>query len=93
MASNRNLSRISGSSLCFRALPTKTNVESGTSQSKSGTSVNFSNSGQRQRLPSGERVFLRQLALLQVQGYLAHNSPPPPLGPYSRPIPRALWWS
>ena len=35
-------------SLCFstaRALPTETNVESGTSQSKSGTSVNSSNSG------------------------------------------------
>ena len=32
--------------LCFsRALPTKTKVESGTSQSKSGTSVNLSNSG------------------------------------------------
>jgi len=28
-----------------RALPTETNVESGTSQSKSGTSVNLSNSG------------------------------------------------
>jgi len=28
-----------------RALPTETNVESGTSQSKSGTSVNFSSSG------------------------------------------------
>jgi len=29
-----------------RALPTETNVESGTSQSKSGTSVNLSNSGE-----------------------------------------------
>jgi len=29
-----------------RALPTKTKVESGTSQSKSGTSVNLSNSGE-----------------------------------------------
>ena len=28
-----------------RALPTETKVESGTSQSKSGTSVNLSNSG------------------------------------------------
>ena len=27
------------------------------------------------------------------QGYLAHKKPPrPPLGPYSRPVPRALWW-
>jgi len=31
--------------LRFRALPTETKVESGTSQSKSGTSVNLSNSG------------------------------------------------
>ena len=29
-----------------RALPTETKVESGTSQSKSGTSVNLSNSGE-----------------------------------------------
>jgi len=33
--------------LLERALPTETNVESGTSQSKSGTSVNLSNSGER----------------------------------------------
>ena len=26
-----------------------------------------------------------------LQGYLAHNTPPPPLGPYSRTVPRALW--
>ena len=25
-------------------------------------------------------------------GYLAHEKPPP-LGPYSRPMSRALWWS
>ena len=27
-----------------------------------------------------------------VQGYLAYE-PPPPLGPYTRPMPRILWWS
>ena len=32
-----------------RALPTETKVESGTFQSKAGTSVNLSNSGQRSR--------------------------------------------
>ena len=32
-------------SLCFAALPTETKVESGRSQVKSGTSINFSNSG------------------------------------------------
>ena len=26
------------------------------------------------------------------EGYLAHKKPPT-LGPYSRPMPRALWWS
>ena len=31
----------------MRALPTETKVESGTSQSKSGTSVNLSNNGKR----------------------------------------------
>ena len=30
---------------------------------------------------------------LHVQGYLAHKNPPPLLGPYSRTIPRVLWWS
>ena len=28
----------------------------------------------------------------ETQGYLAHKKPPP-LGPYSRPVPRAQWWS
>ena len=28
-----------------------------------------------------------------LQGYLAHKKPPPPLGPYSRAMTRALWWS
>ncbi|KAJ1466751.1 hypothetical protein T484DRAFT_1987665 [Baffinella frigidus] len=37
---------------------------------------------------------LHELALITValQGYLAHKKAPP-LGPYSRPMPRALWWS
>ena len=35
--------------LSVRALPTETKVESGTSQSKSGTSVSLSNSGCRSR--------------------------------------------
>ena len=26
-----------------------------------------------------------------IQGYLAHKRQPP-LGPYSRPMPRVLWW-
>ena len=34
-----------------RALPAETKVESGTSQSKSGTSVNLSNSGNRLSFP------------------------------------------
>jgi len=29
---------------------------------------------------------------LGLQGYLAHKTPPP-VGPYSSPMPRALWWS
>ena len=29
---------------------------------------------------------------VDVQGYLAHKNPPP-LGPYSRTMPRALWQS
>ena len=41
-------SRVGG---CGRALPTKTQVKSGTSQSKSGTSVHLSNSGYRARVP------------------------------------------
>jgi hypothetical protein len=28
-----------------------------------------------------------------LQGYLAHKKLPPPLGPYTRHMPRALWWS
>jgi hypothetical protein len=28
-----------------------------------------------------------------VQGYLAHIRNSGPLGPYSRTMPRALWWS
>eukprot|EP00290_Baffinella_frigidus_P058146 CAMPEP_0180364138 /NCGR_PEP_ID=MMETSP0989-20121125/14507_1 /TAXON_ID=697907 /ORGANISM="non described non described, Strain CCMP2293" /LENGTH=49 /DNA_ID= /DNA_START= /DNA_END= /DNA_ORIENTATION= len=27
-----------------------------------------------------------------LQGYLAHKKPPSQ-GPYSRPMPRAVWWS
>ena len=30
---------------------------------------------------------------LVLQGYLAQEKCPPPLGPYSRPMPRTLWWS
>ena len=46
--------------LLARALPTETQVESGTSQSKSGTSVNLSNSGFT--VAAGEGVCLvRQL--------------------------------
>jgi len=28
----------------------------------------------------------------EIQGYLAHKKQPPPLGPYRRPMPRAIWW-
>ena len=28
----------------------------------------------------------------RVQGYLAHKTPHPPVGPYSSPMPRDLWW-
>ena len=41
-----------------RALPTETKVESGTSQSKSGTSVNLSNSGELIRV-GGYLIVLR----------------------------------
>ena len=34
----------------------------------------------------------RHIENSRVQGYLAHKIPPLP-GPYSRPKPRALWWS
>ena len=30
---------------------------------------------------------------LGTEGYLAQKETPPPIGPYSRPMPRALWWS
>ena len=39
-----------------RALPTETQVESGMSQSKSGTAVNLSNSGKRDLLGEAEEV-------------------------------------
>ena len=29
-------------------------------------------------------------ALAQIEGYLAHENPPPLLGPYRRPMPRVL---
>ena len=51
-----------------RALPTETKVESGTSQSKSGTSVNLSNSGlptlvlNRQGMPCHYRVNFKQIS-------------------------------
>jgi len=28
-----------------------------------------------------------------LQGYLAHKTPPPPVGPCSSPLPRDLWWA
>ena len=43
-----------GGGLCWMALPTGTKVESGTSQSKSETSVNLSNSGKREAGAEGE---------------------------------------
>ena len=60
----------------LRALPTETKVESGTSESKSGTSVNLSNSGcQPLTHPGGSRS-----VSVYLQGYLAHKKTPPPPG-------------
>jgi len=49
-----------------RALPTETKVESGTSQSKSGTSVDFSNSG----TPHGDTCQLQQSFVRRVYNYM-----------------------
>ena len=35
----------------------------------------------------------RRRALAWVQGYPAHKKQRTPLGPFSRTMPRALWWS
>ena len=43
-----------------RALPTEKKVESGTSQSKSGTSVELSNSGDLMALPRKKRALARR---------------------------------
>ena len=46
------------------------------------------------KLPKASEEPLRLSNLPSLQGYLAHNDPPPPLlGPYSRTMPRALWGS
>ena len=38
--------------------------------------------------PFGFRVLESEFAFqVSVQGYLNYNPPPPPLGPYSRPMP------
>ena len=37
-----------------------------------------------------ERIAVHKIFLFLLQGYLAHDDPPP-LGPYSRTIPRDLW--
>jgi hypothetical protein len=36
---------------------------------------------------------LTRYAPFAIQGYLAHKEPPPPVGPYSSPVPRDLWQS
>ena len=44
---------------------------------------------------SHEHIFNLNLAILGaalgLQGYLANKTPPPPVGPYSRPMSRDLW--
>jgi len=61
----------------LRALLTETNVESGTSQSKSGTSVNLCNSGNVRLFGMPNRP--RQIHTAEyIQGYLAHKKRPPP---------------
>jgi len=49
-----------------RALPTETKVESGTSQSKSGISVDLSNSGERRGDP-GSSVLEQQTGMVKVR--------------------------
>jgi hypothetical protein len=40
------------------------------------------------------RIAYRKVSgFITLQEYLAHEKTPPPLGLYSRPIPRTLWWS
>ena len=60
----------------FRALPTETKVESGTSQSKSGTSVNLSNSGN----PSDSGRATSRLIVPRLADFdqaVDGNAPPP----------------
>ena len=47
------------------------------------------------RYPCTSLIRSRGVRLLvsDVQGYLAHKKAPPALGPDSRPVPGALWWS
>ena len=40
---------------------------------------------------NGSNVF--RVRVLTLQGHLAYKNPPPLIGPYSRTIPRVLWWS
>ena len=42
---------------------------------------------------SNAYILLSLRASPTLQGYLAHKKHPPLLGPYSRTIPRVLWWS
>ena len=42
--------------------------------------------------PSNLHSLCNERPSVRLQGYLAHKNPPL-LGPFSRPIPRALWWS
>ena len=51
-----------------RALPTVTKVESGTSQSKSGTSVNLSHSGDLGGTAEGEDAPGRERGAVRVRG-------------------------
>jgi len=63
-----------------RALPTETKVESGTSQSKSGTSVNLSDSGKQPCAPVSVRVSVGTTLSLRLAyrgTSFIRNCPPP----------------
>ena len=67
-------------------LSTETTVESGTSQSESGTSFDLSNSGLL-RVPDALIVSARHSAYRATS--LINRAL---IGPYSRTMPGALWW-
>jgi hypothetical protein len=67
-------SRVGNISFVVRALPTETNVESGTSQSKSGTPVNSSNSGLQTQLLRGNVVRFPGGLVFRAHSFLYHST-------------------